>query len=161
MDVKEMTQEECMEALSSGRMAHLACCNGDRPYIVPVYYALAGNYIYSFSRMGKKIELLRSNPNACVLVERVTDDQHWISVLVHGRYQELPDTVRWHQERIHAWSLLEHHVNWWEPGGLKPTPQAISSTSISIFYSIEIEEISGRIATPGDQWTSEPSYLQD
>ncbi|NLS08300.1 pyridoxamine 5'-phosphate oxidase family protein [Rhizobium sp. P32RR-XVIII] len=161
MKVKDMTRQESMEVISSGHLAHLACCKGDRPYVVPIYYALDGNCLYSFSIPGKKIEWLRDNPHACILVERFRDAQSWKSVVISGHYQELPDTGQWHQERIHAWSLLERHANWWEPGGLKPVSQPAQSYHAHVFYRIDIEDITGRAATPGEPWGREARQLQD
>lgn len=146
MNLKEMTRQECLEVVSSGHLGHLACCKDNRPYIVPIYYALNSNCLYSFSLPGKKIEWLRDNPHACILVQQFKNAQHWKSVLVSGRFQELPDTRQWHQERLHAWSVLERYTNWWEPGGLKPTPQSLASHYDHVFYSVDIEDISGRSA---------------
>ncbi|MDI7864470.1 pyridoxamine 5'-phosphate oxidase family protein [Rhizobiaceae bacterium n13] len=161
MDVKELTREECMGVVAAGRLAHLACCRGELPYVIPIYYALDGNYLYSFSMVGKKIEWLRENPHACLLIEQFKGEHGWASVLISGQYQELPDTEQWHQERIHAWSLLEHHTNWWEPGALKPQAQPLADHYSHVFYSIGIEEITGRSALPGDPWNRDPSNLQE
>jgi nitroimidazol reductase NimA-like FMN-containing flavoprotein (pyridoxamine 5'-phosphate oxidase superfamily) len=161
MKVKDMTRQECMEVVSSGHLAHLACCKGDRPYVVPIYYALDDNCLYSFSIPGKKIEWLRDNPHACILVELFRNERNWRSVVMSGRYQELPDTAQWHQERMHAWSLLERYANWWEPGALKPVSQRVASHDAYVFYRVDIEDISGRVAIPGETWGREPGELQD
>ncbi|ASY60150.1 MULTISPECIES: hypothetical protein [Sinorhizobium] len=55
------------------------------------------------------------------------------------------------RERMHAWSLLEKHVNWWEPGGLKPTPQKMLGASPHLFYCIGIDEMTGRAAAADDR----------
>lgn len=160
MDVRELTREECIEAVSSDRLAYLACCKDERPYVIPIYYAVGDNCLYSFSMPGRKIEWLRANPHACLLIERNRNEQNWTSVLISGQFQELPDNERWHQERIRAWALLERHANWWEPGALRPEAQPAAGCT-PLFYSIEIEEISGRIASAGEPWGREPAGLQD
>jgi nitroimidazol reductase NimA-like FMN-containing flavoprotein (pyridoxamine 5'-phosphate oxidase superfamily) len=68
---------------------------------------------------------------------------------VHGLYQELPDDEDWHTERLHAWSLLQQHTGWWEPGGLKPTTLPVASKSQHLFYSIDVTDMSGRRGIAG------------
>lgn len=101
------------------------------------------------SRMsGKKIEWMRTNPKVCVLVEEMVSLRQWRSVVIHGHFQALSREAQWRREYLHAWSLLEKHTNWWEPGGLKPTTPEIASEIASgnkhAFYSIDI-------MTAGDQ----------
>ncbi|NRP73918.1 hypothetical protein ILFOPFJJ_04839 [Ensifer psoraleae] len=146
MFVREMSEQECVALVASGRLGRLACCREGRPYIVPIQYALAGKCLYGFSMLGQKIEWMRANPCVCIEVDEFSGQDQWKSVVITGRYQELPDTEQWHRERLHAWSLLEKHVNWWEPGGLKPGEQPIAGASPHVFYSIDIEEMTGRAA---------------
>ena len=130
MMVKEMTRSECIGLISASRLGRLACSKNDRPYIIPIYYALDGNCLYSFSMPGQKAG--------------------WRSVVIYGKYQEFPDTDQWHHQRLHAWSILERHIDWWEPGALKPMPQPIASASPHLFYGIDIVEVTGRMAVSGD-----------
>lgn len=83
-------------------------------------------------------------------IAEFASNRQWKSVVVTGRYQELPATQGCHHERIHAWSLLEKKPNWWEPGGLKPVPQEISGASAHIFFCVEMDEMTGRAACAGE-----------
>ena len=56
--------------------------------------------------------------------------------------QQLPTSDH---DRQFAWSLLQKHANWWEPGALKPG-EAQAGTGSHLFYQIRIETISGRQA---------------
>lgn len=150
MFVREMTEEECVAVVASGRLGRLACAKDNRPYVVPIRYAYAGKCLYGFSMPGKKIDWMRANPHVCVQVDAFSERQQWKSVVIYGRYQELPDDGRWHQERLHAWSLLSRYVNWWEPAALKPEPQDIVSTSPHLFYCICVDEMTGRAAVAED-----------
>jgi nitroimidazol reductase NimA-like FMN-containing flavoprotein (pyridoxamine 5'-phosphate oxidase superfamily) len=40
--------------------------------------------------------------------------------------------------------LLSRHVDWWEPGALTLATPALSDHSPHIFFSIRIDQISGR-----------------
>lgn len=151
MFVREMSRHECGRLVSTSRIGRLACCRNDEPYVVPIYYAIAGTCLYSFSMPGKKIEWMRLNPKVCVLVEEMVNAQRWRSVVIEGRYQELSVEGQWQREYLHAWSLLEKHANWWEPGGLKPAASEIAAGYKHLFYSIVIGAMTGREARDQDE----------
>lgn len=146
MIVKELTEQECTAVLGTSSLGHLACAKDNRPYVVPITFAFADHFIYSFSLPGQKVEWMRKNPQVCLQVEDLKRGQEWKSVVVHGTYEELPDRIGSKRERDHAWSLLSQHANWWEPGGLKPITAAPSS--LHLFYRIHIESLTGRHAFP-------------
>ncbi|AFL52419.1 nitroimidazol reductase NimA-like FMN-containing flavoprotein (pyridoxamine 5'-phosphate oxidase superfamily) [Sinorhizobium fredii] len=144
MFVKEMSRQECYEVVASGDLARLACCKNDQPYIVPITYALAGTHLYCFSMPGQKIDWMRANPKVCLQIDEFSGKCKWRSVVLTGQFRELPPAGGRYSERLDAWSLLEKRVNWWEPGGLKPVPQQISGASAHIYFSVDIDEMSGR-----------------
>ena len=144
--LKELTDEECRTLLGSSRFGHLACCNDGRPYVVPIYFVFDQTAIYSFSMPGKKIDWMWKNSNVCLQIDVNYDGQGWGSVIAEGRFEEYPDAENWHKQRLHAWSMLQAHPDWWEIGALKPHELPISSASPHIFYAIIIEELRGRRA---------------
>ncbi len=146
MILREMTREESMAVVSSGRLARLACTRDGQPYIVPIHYAFADHYLYSFSMPGQKVDWMRANPKVCVQIDDLGTARNWKSVVVYGLFEELPNRIGSKIEREHAWSLLEKHANWWEPGGLKPVLAPVSGTSQHLFYRIRIESLTGRQA---------------
>lgn len=146
MIVQEMTREENTALVSAQRLGRLACVRDNRPYIVPFYYALSDNHLYSFSMQGQKIDWMRENAEVCVLVDEVGANREWRSVIVFGLFEELPETPQWRRDRDHAWSLLQQHANWWEPGSLKPRARGMVDASPSVFYRIKIESMTGRHA---------------
>lgn len=145
MIIRELSRHECNSVVQAGHLARLACCREDRPYVVPITYAFAGNCIYGFSMPGQKIDWMRKNPNVCLQIDEFSDHE-WKSVVIYGRYQELAPTGQWHREYVHAWSLLEKRPNWWEPGGMKPAPQSVASHYPHLFFSIDVVEMTGRAA---------------
>jgi nitroimidazol reductase NimA-like FMN-containing flavoprotein (pyridoxamine 5'-phosphate oxidase superfamily) len=146
MWIRALDKPECTQLLASNRSAHLACSNGAQPYVVPIYYAYADNSLYAFSMPGKKIEWMRANPSVSVLVEEKESGRQWKSVLVDGRYEELPERIGHKREREHCWSLLSKHASWWEPGALRPEQRAEWDDRPPVFYRILIEQLSGREA---------------
>lgn len=147
MIVREMTAQENVSVVSAGRMARLACSHDGQPYVVPIHYAFADRHLYSFSMPGQKVEWMRSNPKVCVQVDDLSSARNWKSVVIYGAFEELADRIGTKVERERAWSLLEKHANWWEPGGLKPVLPAVASASAHLFYRIRIETMTGRQAT--------------
>lgn len=142
MILQEMNEAECTALLCSTRLGRLACSKDGQPYVVPIHFVLDSIYLYSFSLQGQKLEWMRANPLVCVHVDEFGDRCKWQSVVVNGRYEELPDRIGWKQ-REHAWLLLSQHANWWEPGGMKPV---FGGEIPHVFYRIAIDKITGRRA---------------
>jgi nitroimidazol reductase NimA-like FMN-containing flavoprotein (pyridoxamine 5'-phosphate oxidase superfamily) len=149
MWIRVLSPVECTQVLSDHRIAYLACAKEGRPYVVPIYYAYWDNAIYAFSMPGKKIECMRANAMVSLLVEEKERGREWKSVVIEGRYEELPDRIGHKVERDRCWALLSKHANWWEPGALKPVTPPLSNHSEHIFYRILIDRVSGREAKEG------------
>lgn len=146
MTLRAMTDAECLEMLEQAHFGHLACCNEGQPYVVPVYFAFRSRVAYSFSMPGRKVEWMRRNPKVCLQVEEQWAKGGWRSVVLAGRFQELPDDDVWHAERLQAWSLLNRHCDWWEIGSLKTAELPPAAASPHLFYGIYMGEVSGRVA---------------
>jgi len=146
MVIREMSEGECRRVLSRARLARLACAHENQPYVVPVYLAYeATGYLYGFTTPGQKVEWMRINPLVCVEVDEIATYDQWVSVIVFGRYEELPEapaskgahlraserpqqaaeaTTAWpansrqdllEDELMQASQGLTAHPSWWEP----------------------------------------------
>ena len=64
---REITDRSEIDALiRSQKLMHLALVDGDRPFLVPVFYAFDGAALYFHSASaGTKIEILKRNQNVC------------------------------------------------------------------------------------------------
>ena len=71
-------------------VARLACARNNQPYIVPIHVDLEGEFLYGYATLGQKIEWMRQNPLVCLEIDELMTDGQWASVLVFGRYEELP-----------------------------------------------------------------------
>lgn len=85
----ELNETQMNNILSSQAIGRLACTDGKCPYIIPMTYTFDGNYIYGQTFEGKKLDILRKNPNTCFQVDIVADIYNWQSVIVYGRFEEL------------------------------------------------------------------------
>jgi uncharacterized protein len=147
MMIRETSREECLRVLARARLARLACAHENQPYVVPVYLAYdeASECLYGFTTPGQKVEWMRANPLVCVEVDEIVTYDQWVSVIVSGRYEELPatpgsDPARLQSperprevreavlvassngsagsevQRERAWQVLKTHPMWEEPG---------------------------------------------
>src|SRR5512141_2678607 len=113
MFIHEMTEAECHYALKHAHVGRLACTRDNQPYVVPMYFAYSENHLYAISTVGQKIEWMRANPLVCVEVDNITSDDEWMSVVVFGHYEELPDLPEYKYAREQALTLLQRRSAWW------------------------------------------------
>lgn len=135
-----------MDVLAATHLGRLACSQLMQPYIVPIYFAYQNGCLYGFSTPGQKIDWMRANPLVCVEADHMRREQ-WTTVVVFGRYEELSDTAETRSERASAWRLLQQKAAWWEPGTAKIAQGGKPSALDSIFYRINIVQITGRHAS--------------
>jgi nitroimidazol reductase NimA-like FMN-containing flavoprotein (pyridoxamine 5'-phosphate oxidase superfamily) len=147
MQIEDIGRQASLEFLSRMRLGRLACARESQPYITPLFYAYHDSCIYSFSTVGKKIEWMRNNPRVCVEVDDIKSPQQWISVVVFGRYEELPNTLEWQQTREMVHSLLEPYGVWWEPGFAHTVIGGVARPLVPVFFRIFIEQITGHRAS--------------
>jgi uncharacterized protein len=148
--IQELSRQASLDLLARTRLGRLACAQGAQPYVVPVYftYDTHNSHLYSFSTIGRKIEWMRANPLVCVEVDEVVSTQEWVSVIVFGRYEELPDTPEWQSARVFAHKLLQQNAMWWEPASVKTIHHGTPHPLVPIFYRIHVVQITGHRATP-------------
>ena len=99
MLIQELTRQESVDLLARARLGRLACANDTQPYVVPFFFAFDNDYLFGFSTVGQKIEWMRANPNVCVEVDEIVNPQQWMSVVVFGQYEEMPNLPEWQSAR--------------------------------------------------------------
>ena len=146
MLIQELPRRASLDLLARTRLGRLACAQGTQPYVVPIYFANHYDYLYSFSTLGQKIEWMRANPLVCI---EVVSAQEWMSLIVFGRYEELPDLPEWQSSRALAHRLLTQYAVWWEPAYVKTILHGTQRPLVPIFYRIHIRQMTGHCATSG------------
>jgi len=141
MIVREQTEAASLEFLARVRLGRLACAQNNQPYVVPFYFACHGAHLYSFSTVGQKIAWMRANPLVCVEADEVEGPHHWISVVVSGRYQELPDTPELRGTRELAYRLLSQNATWWEPGYTRTILDDSERPMKPLYFRIHIDHV--------------------
>ena len=143
MLIHNLTRRESIDLLSRARLGRFACAYEGQSYIVPMHYAYDDNYLYSSTTLGQKINWMRANPLVCVEVDELVSPQDWATVIVLGKYEELPATPEHEADRQRAYHLLQRQPMWWEPAYVKTSLGGELRPLVPIYFRICIDKISG------------------
>jgi nitroimidazol reductase NimA-like FMN-containing flavoprotein (pyridoxamine 5'-phosphate oxidase superfamily) len=146
--IEELTSRASLDFLAHIHVGRLGCSHAGQPYVVPIYFSYQDDFLYTFSTIGRKIEWMRANPLVCIQADEVVSAEHWVSVVVFGEFEELPDTPDFVRERALAHDLLQKKAMWWEPGFAKTVLHGFERPLVPIFYRIQIKQITGHRAIP-------------
>ncbi len=147
MFIRELTTAECFEFLTEKQFGRLACARENQPYVVPFHFAFDGDkQLYAFSTLGQKIEWMRANPLVCVEVDDIKNQFEWTSLVIFGRFEELPDAPEFANERTRAYELLSRRAMWWQPAYVVGAHRAPATDEKPIYFRIFIDKITGHRA---------------
>jgi nitroimidazol reductase NimA-like FMN-containing flavoprotein (pyridoxamine 5'-phosphate oxidase superfamily) len=150
MQIHELTAAQCADVLARTHLGRLGCSRHGQPYIVPILFSFdrERHCVYSFSTIGQKVRWMRENPLVCLEVDDVADKNHWQTVVVFGRYEEILDSPDDAEARRRAESLFRERPEWWFPGaarvGAREHPDVV-------VYRIQIDRLTGRRAARDSQ----------
>jgi uncharacterized protein len=85
----QLDAEQIDQVLRTELVGRIGCCAAGQIYIVPMFYAYDGTYIYGHSNEGMKLRMLRASPQVCFEVDHVEGLDNWQSVIAWGRFEEL------------------------------------------------------------------------
>jgi nitroimidazol reductase NimA-like FMN-containing flavoprotein (pyridoxamine 5'-phosphate oxidase superfamily) len=142
IEVQEMTDDEIDEVLQGVGFGHFACSRNNRPYVVPISYAYSKPNIYIYTTDGKKSDIIQDNPQVCLQVEDVINNNQWRSVVFNGTAEQIADR----EEREEVLKLI-----------LKTNPTLTPAISIrwmdnwvrenrEVVYKIKPDAVTGRSA---------------
>lgn len=144
MVIHELTEAECREMLARTKVAHLACARNNQPYVLPIRVDLDGQFLYGYATLGQKVDWMRQNPLVCVEFDELIAHGNWASVVVFGKYEELPHTPGYEGSRKTAERLFQRHPSWWEPASV---PVVAQPQRPPIVFRIRIARMTGRRTT--------------
>lgn len=143
--IKELSWFECKKLIDRNHFGHLGCHSKHEVYVVPVAYTIEGQSIYCHSNLGKKIEMMRAHPEVCLQIEEIDNYFSWRSVMIQGRFRELPEKNAESAMRLLIKRLVERESN---PKHSSLEVDIAAQIERSIVYAIEIENITGRFESP-------------
>jgi nitroimidazol reductase NimA-like FMN-containing flavoprotein (pyridoxamine 5'-phosphate oxidase superfamily) len=154
MVVHELTVAECYAVLSRVHLGRLACSRGDQPYVVPIQFSFDAEKqcVYSFSTVGQKIRWMRDNPKVCLELDDIGDKDHWTTLVVMGRYEEIQHTRAYERARQRAERFFQKRPEWWFPAAARLAGS--EEHPDIVIYRIAIDQLTGRRA---DRNTSIPA----
>jgi uncharacterized protein len=132
--------------LYSQVVGRMGCYADGKLYVVPVTYAYDGEYIYSHSRDGMKIKMMRKNPDVCFEVDVMENMANWRSVILWGLYEEMKSAVA---QAKGMKILMDRFAPLMASETIKPPshsmrPQMVEKEVKAIVYRIKIRECTGR-----------------
>lgn len=87
--MRSLLEKEGEELLTAARIGRLGCVDNGEPYVVPISYLFEDGSVYSHSLPGRKIDILRSHPRACLQVDDIENDFNWRSAIAYGDFEEI------------------------------------------------------------------------
>lgn len=87
--ISELDRTEIDSFLDRQKVGRVGCHANGQTYVVPVIYVRDGEFFYVQSIEGRKIEMMRTNPEVCFEVDEYLEGGSWRSVIVDGVYEEL------------------------------------------------------------------------
>jgi nitroimidazol reductase NimA-like FMN-containing flavoprotein (pyridoxamine 5'-phosphate oxidase superfamily) len=91
--IGDLTYAEIEEVLQDQLVGRIGCHADGVTYIVPVSYAYDSPYVYIHSIEGKKVDMMRKNPNVCFEVDVMYNMANWQSVIAQGTFEELKENA--------------------------------------------------------------------
>jgi nitroimidazol reductase NimA-like FMN-containing flavoprotein (pyridoxamine 5'-phosphate oxidase superfamily) len=94
-DLPDMSHKEMDELLRNQLLCRVTFNDKPYPYTLPMEYYFFGDTMYfHFTMTGKKMDLMRADPNVCVEVDWSNDDlSDYRSVVLRGRLTEVTDAA--------------------------------------------------------------------
>jgi len=84
-----LTSDQVDHVLRTEVVGRIGCYDGKEVYVVPVTYVYHKGCIYAHSKEGRKIKVMRKNPEVCFQVDAMDNMANWRSVIAWGKYEEL------------------------------------------------------------------------
>ena len=132
--MRQLDDKEIDEFLRRQVVGRIGMHADGETYVVPVIYAWDGDCIYVQSIEGRKISMMRENPQVCFEADE-DDNGSWRSVIVDGTYEELDG-----DDAAHALELLT--ARFAGRTGTRRRPRAEGVTPVA--FRIRPARLSGR-----------------
>lgn len=101
-----LTETQIENLLTRQITGRLGCCARGKMYIVPVNYFYKNSVMYAHSGEGRKITMMRKNPEVCFQVDDIKSLFQWKSVIAWGKFEEITDP----EEKQQAMQGLRHRI---------------------------------------------------
>ena len=146
--IKVLNKKESLKLLQNNYIGALSYIYNNHPYIVPMtyYFDKENNVLICYSAEGHKIKSMRKNNNVAFEVIELESVHKWMSVLVHGTYEELMGSnvkLQLHKFSLGVKTIIrkkEHR----EVDFISEFSSKIYKNDLPIAFLIKIDDIIGR-----------------
>lgn len=143
----KLNETQIEQLLKEQVIGRIACQTKGDIYLVPINYVYKDGYIYGHSAAGKKIRMMRENPNVCFEVENIQSVFRWQTVIATGLFEEITDL----DEKQQAMQGIIHRIMPFVTGpeghpshGITEKDSDIGTRVELVVYRIKLTEITGR-----------------
>jgi nitroimidazol reductase NimA-like FMN-containing flavoprotein (pyridoxamine 5'-phosphate oxidase superfamily) len=146
----KLSEKQIEDLLKQQVTGRIACHAGGVTYIVPVNYVYDGKRVYGHSSAGKKIEMMRQNPEVCFEIDEIKSIFNWKSVIAWGTFEEITDIgerERVMQGLIHRIMPFANNPDDHPSHGITEKDSDIGDKVELIVYKIKLTEKTGRFET--------------
>jgi uncharacterized protein len=140
VEIVDMDMPEIILLLQEVDYAHLACARSNHPYVIPIHYVYREPFIYIFTTEGKKTDILASNPEVCIQVEKVMSANRWRSVILIGKVQRIMEATK----REEAMAIIRERNPSLTPAKSRTWKDIWGFQHVQVIYRIQPDAISGR-----------------
>lgn len=146
MIIHDMSRQEIADMLTTINIGYLACSVDNKPYVVPLRFVHSGGYLYSLTSEGKKMDLMRENPNVCINFSDAHGTNKWRSLIISGIFEEIVKSESKETVYYHAYELLSSGPEWWEPAYARTELRGKERSLIPVYFRVSVLETTGHQA---------------
>jgi nitroimidazol reductase NimA-like FMN-containing flavoprotein (pyridoxamine 5'-phosphate oxidase superfamily) len=142
--------EECERTLKGSCTGILVMCHDEEPYAVPINHAYSdGRLYFHCAATGRKLDMIRANPNVCYVVNRYFGDLsdftdgvrchgNWESVIAYGKARVIddPDELR---------DAFSKFMAYYSPTAFEPGEDSVRTTRAIV---VEVKSMTARREVP-------------
>lgn len=146
--IENLDTTQCLDLLGNNYIGRLGFISGKSPCVIPITYFhdAEEKCIISYSYVGHKVESMRRFPSVSLQVDNIENVQHWQSVLIHGKFEELKGSSA--KQFLHKFTEGVKKIIIEKKGGqaqfISDFSSKLTGKETPIVYLIRITNISGK-----------------
>lgn len=148
----QLTKDQIEHVLQSQIVGRIGCYAENEIYVVPVTYAYHKGYIYAHSKEGRKVQMMRKNPNVCLQVDAMENMTNWRSAIVWGNYEELNSEK---EQKAGMKIMADRLMPFLTSESVRPSnrlshaPEIVEKGLKAVVYRIKVTKATGRFEKTG------------
>lgn len=143
----ELDEKQIDELLKRQITGRLGCHADGVTYVVPINYFYKNGIVYAHSGPGRKIDMMRKNPQVCFQVDEMESIFRWKSVITWGVFEEITQVDEQQQAMqgiIHRIMPFVESPAGHPSHGITPNESDIGTQIDVIVYRIRLVTKTGR-----------------